>query len=355
MATVVACISAHFRSIAPTPAPDDASWHNDAEDGSRRVQSIIPADVVLVASILGHCARTPSLVASRIRHLMCIDAIGPALSSAATAGWLFLNSNIAIALVGGFTGAIGGALGAQRIAERSRKRDERLKELRQTNAAIMVAHTICNAALALKKQHVQPMRAAFLKSKADLAEFKRQRDAKQIAPDQEFHVQMELSTYPAPALPIETLKRIVFQELSAVGRPLALVAAIDQSLIGLSAAIEQRDRLIQKFAAGEIPEETHPHFYFGLPLPGGHLHKEYPDLVEAIFSYNDDVAFFSYQLCNDLMKHGAKVKEGLTKNPSKRSPNVSEIDFSGPLKSGLLPPESQYRDWVNAFVERPEK
>lgn len=286
---------------------------------------------------------------------MCIDLTTSFLSSVAAAGWKFLNSDIAIAFVGGFTGAIGGALGAQRIVERSRKREERLKELRYTNAAIMVAHTSCNAALALKKQHVQPMRDVFLKLRGDLEAFKEKRNAKQIAPDVEFHLQMDMRTYPAPILPIETLKHVVFQELSTVGRPLALVAVIEQSLNGLSSAIAKRDQLIQKFASGEIPENNHAHYYFGLPLQGGNLNQEYPDLVEAIYSYTDDLAYFSYQLCNDLMKHGAKVREALTKKPSKQLPNVNEADFSGPLKSGLLPPDSQYSDWMNAFVERHEK
>ncbi len=286
---------------------------------------------------------------------MCIDSITSVLSSAATTGWQFMNSNIAVAVIGGFAGAIGGALGAQRIVEHSRKREERLKELRYTNAAIMVAHTICNAALALKKQHVKPMREAFLQSRKELDEFKEQRRAKQVAMDAEFHLQMDMRTYPAPILPIETLKHIVFQELSAVGRPLALVAVIEQSLIGLTGAIAKRDQLIQRFAAGEIPEINHAHYYFGLPLPGGSQNQEYPDLVEAIYSYADDLAFFSYQICKDLMKHGAKVREALTKRPSKQLPNVSEADFSSPQESGLLPPESQYGDWVNAFVERPEK
>lgn len=286
---------------------------------------------------------------------MCIDSIAPLISSSATAGWKFLNSNIAIAFIGGFAGAIGGALGAQRIVERSRKREERLKELRHTNAAIMVANTICNAALALKKQHVQPMREAFLESTEDFEVFKEKRNAKQIATDVAFHLQMDMRTYPAPTLPIDTLKHLVFQELSAVGRPLALVAVIEQSLISLTGAIAKRDQLIQRFASDEIPESNHAHYYFGLPLAGGHVNREYPDLVEAIYSYVDDLAFFSYQLCNDLMKHGAKVREALTKKRSKQLPNVSEADFSGPLKSGLLPSESQYGDWVNGFVERSEK
>jgi hypothetical protein len=286
---------------------------------------------------------------------MSIDSLTSALFSIGTGGWQFLNSNLAIAFIGGFAGAIGGALGAQRIAERSRKREERLKQLRYTNAAIMVAHTICNAALALKKQHVQPMRENFLKSKAELEAFKAKRDAGQIAPDVEFHIRMDLRTYPAPIVPIDTLKHIAFQEVSAVGRPLALVAVIEQTLIGLRNAITRRDQLIRKFESGEIPENRHAQYYFGLPLQGGYVNQELPDLVEAIYSYTDDLAFFAYQLCSDLMKHGVKVREALTSKPSKRVPHVSEADFSGPLKSGLIPPASQYADWVNSFVEKTEK
>jgi hypothetical protein len=286
---------------------------------------------------------------------MCVDSLTSALSSAANTGWQFLNSNLAIAFIGAFAGAIGGALGAQRIAERSRKREERLKELRYTNAAIMVAHTICNAALSLKKQHVQPMREGFLKAKAHLEAFKAKRDAGEIAKDVEFHVQMDMRTYPAPIVPIETLKHIAFQEISAVGRPLALVSVIEQSLIGLTAAIAKRDQLIQSFASGAIPEQSHANYYFGLPLQGGHVNQEFPDLVEAIYSYVDDLAFFSSLLCSDLMKYGTKVREALVKRSPKQVPHVSEADFSGPVKSGLMPPDSQYSDWLNAFVERSEK
>lgn len=286
---------------------------------------------------------------------MCLDSLPSVLSSAANTGWQFLNSNLAIAFIGGFAGAIGGALGAQRIAERSRKREERLKELRYTNAAIMVAHTICNAALSLKKQHVQPMREGFLKAKADLDAFKAKRDAGEIAGDVEFHVQMDMRTYPAPIVPIETLKHIAFQEISAVGRPLALVSVIEQSLIGLTSAIAKRDQIIRSFASGAIPEQSHANYYFGLPHQGGHVNQEFPDLVEAIYSYVDDLTFFSSLLCSDLMKHGAKVREVLVKESRKQVPHVSEADFSGPVKSGLMPPESQYSDWLKGFVERSDK
>jgi hypothetical protein len=260
-----------------------------------------------------------------------------------------MNSNFAIAFIGGFAGAIGGALGAQRIVERSRQREERLKELRFTNAAIMIAHTICNSALALKKQHVQPMRESFLKAVADFEALKTKRNAGQMA---EFHLEMDMRTFPAPTIPIETLKHIAFQELSTVGRPLALISVIEQSIIGLTAAIEKRDQIIKNFKNGDIPENNYTHYYFGLPNQKGHVNHEYPDLIEVIHSYVDDLALFSYILSKDFMTHGTKVREILIKKYSKQVPHVSEADFSRAVKSGLMPPDTPYKDWLNSFVER---
>ncbi|HEX2541149.1 MAG TPA: hypothetical protein VHM00_08710 [Caldimonas sp.] len=281
-----------------------------------------------------------------------MDSLLNGISSVWAAASTFLNSNLVIAFVGGLTGAVGGALGAQRIVESSKKREERLRELRYTNAAIMVSFSICNAALAIKKQFVQPMWDAFQRSKRDLQDFQTQRQAGQVAPATEFHLQMDMNTFPAPVVPLESLKHIAFQELSIVGRPLALVAVIEQSLKGLAVAVEKRDLTIQRFASGEIPEKLQANFYFGLPLPGGHRHEEYPDLVEGIHSYVDDVAFFSALLCSDLMKHGALVRVALTRRFGGQAPKVSSVDFSGPRQSGLVPPDSQYEDWLKAFVER---
>ena len=111
----------------------------------------------------------------------------------------------------------------------------------------------------------------------------------------------------------------------------------------------------EKFATGEFPKEQHVQRYLGLPLPEGHVHQEFPDTVEAIGSYVDDIAFFSHLLCKDLMKHGEKVRTALHSKPSKRVPRVTEVDFSGPLNSGLMPDEAAYSDWANAFVEREER
>jgi len=265
--------------------------------------------------------------------------------------WQWLNSNLSIAFVGGLTGAFGGALGAQRIFERSKQRDEWLRELRNTNAATMVAFSACNAALATKKQHVEPLRTGFKEAHAALLKFQAERASGQRQGNAEYHVPLDLRVFPAPVVPIETLKNLAFEKLSAVGRPLALVSVLEQSLAGARDAIAKRELLVQRFANGAIPENLTAHFYFGLKLPNGHLSQEHPDLVEAIYSYMDDIAFFSSLLCTDLIAHGNRLHAAFSKRFGKGAPSVGTVDFSGPKKSGLIPPDSQYNDWLRAFTE----
>lgn len=265
--------------------------------------------------------------------------------------WGIMNSNFAIAFIGGLTGAFGGALGAQHIAERSKRREELLKELRNTNAAIMVAFSICNAALALKKQHVQPMYEKFGKDKEALRLFKEQRAAGQRQGSAEFRFVADMRTFPAPVVPIATLEQLVFEKISAYGRPLALVSVLNQSLISLRDAIAKRDLFIHRMTTGAISAEQVPQYYFGMTLPTGDINQEHPDLVEAIHSYVDDVGFFSALLCGDLVKHGQTVRTGFTKKFGKAAPEVSTADFSGPRSKGLLPSDGQYTDWLKGFKE----
>lgn len=267
--------------------------------------------------------------------------------------WQWMNANFSIAFVGGLTGAFGGALGAQRIVERTRQREEWLRELRNTNAATMVAFSACNAALATKKQHTEPLRKKFNEAKEALLKFQAERASGQRQGNAEYHVELDLKVFPAPVVPIETLKDLVFQRLSAVGRPLALVSVLEQSLAGARDAVAKREALVQRFATGQIPEQLTAHFYFGLKLPNGHVSQEHADLVEGVYSYVDDIAFFSALLCSDLMEHGERLRAAYVKRYGNDAPQVSKVDFAGPKGSGLIPPDSQYSDWLRAFA-RPD-
>lgn len=286
---------------------------------------------------------------------MPVDSLTDALSSAANIGWTFLNSNVVIAFFGGMAGAIGGALGAQRIAQKAQKREELLKELRHTNAGITISHTICNSALALKKQHVKPMRESFLKDQSELEEFEIKRESGEVSEHEKFKFEPNMRTFPSPTLPVESLKHIAFQEISPTGRPLALVAMIEEALVELTSSIEKRDRLIRSFARGDIPENLLSYYYFGRPMEDGKVNQEIPDLVEAIYSYVDQLAFFSYQLCNDLTEHGKNVRKSLREKSPKEAPHVVEADFSRAFESGLMPTSDEYEDWLSMFMHTKNK
>jgi hypothetical protein len=79
----------------------------------------------------------------------------------------FLNSNFFTAIAGACAGAFAGAYGAQRIVARGKEKEELLAEIRNTNAATVVALGICNTFLAIKKQHVKRLKETFERQKAD--------------------------------------------------------------------------------------------------------------------------------------------------------------------------------------------
>lgn len=278
----------------------------------------------------------------------CMSLLTTYANEMLNAVWSGLNSNFSTALLGSLAGACAGAVAAQKIAERSKQREELLKELRNVNAAIMVAFSACNTALRLKKQHIQPIFEKFVQDKKALQEFR----SKKPHGTATFELVVDLRVFEAPLIPTDTLKDLVFNRISAYGRPLSLVSILDESVLGIRAAITKRAKMVERFQDGSISKAELPKFYFGLPLPSGDTNQEYPDLVEAIHSYIDDIAFFSALLSSDLVAHGNQIHKAFTKRFGKGAPNISTADFSRPREIGLLPPDSQYQDWINGFSMR---
>lgn len=262
---------------------------------------------------------------------------------------VFFNSSFTTSLVGALAGAYAGARAAQVITERAKEQEQLIAQIRATNAATMVAFSAVNAGIATKRQHVQPMHEEYQRAKAELETFKQQRATGQRQGNMEYRFIADLRIFPTPSVPLEILKDLVFQKISAYGRPLALVTVIEQSFRGLREAIARRDALVHRFASGQIPKELVQNFYFGMPLPNGDTNQEYPDLVHAIHSYTDDVIFFSALLCTDLIAHGEMTRNSLLKKFGGDPLKVSTVDFAGPISKGLIPPDTQYTDWLNAF------
>jgi hypothetical protein len=133
-----------------------------------------------------------------------------------------VNSNFTSALAG----ALAGALVAHRIADRANQRESLLKELRRTNAAIMLCFSIVNAGLALKRQFVASVYADYKAQAAALEAFKSRRAAGLIPKDEAFNFQADLRTLQMPLLPIDLLRTQVIDGISLAGRPLTAAMSL---------------------------------------------------------------------------------------------------------------------------------
>jgi hypothetical protein len=263
-----------------------------------------------------------------------------------------INSAFAISLVGAIAGAYAGAVAAQRISERNKERAEYQVQIRNTNAAITLSFMICNAAIALKKQHTKELCEGYFKQKDELAGVLKQRKANALASDIPFHFQANFQSVPFPAVPIDALSALVYEKLSVSRRPLALVASLSGALSSLGDVIANRDALIAKFKKN-LPQERSPllpALYFGLPYDGGNVSTEYPDTITGLQHLVDDVIYFSQLLCKDLEAHGAKVLGDFMSRFKQVHEQINSIvDF--PDSDGLIPDDGQYAEWLRGFMK----
>jgi hypothetical protein len=258
----------------------------------------------------------------------------------------FFNSVFFTSIAGSLAGAFFGAYAAQRIAERGKYRDQLLKELRDTNAAITLAASICNSLLSMKKQHIKGLKEQYDAGRKSLDEFMVARRAGRIAPNVEFRFDADLQTLTLPAMPADILQVEVLEKISARARPIALTTTLRQSLNGLGEMLEKRNHLIESYKASGKP--LSPANYFGLPQ-GGNVNADYPSALHGIYSQTNDGIFFSHLLMQDLMDHGTQTAREFKKRFGKGAPQVRKADFTKAAQDGLMPNPDDYKDWMTMF------
>ncbi|CAN5168279.1 hypothetical protein BH10PSE10_BH10PSE10_02920 [soil metagenome] len=273
----------------------------------------------------------------------------------ATAKWIagqeaVLNSNFTTSIIGALAGAFFGAWGAQKIAEKAKRRDDLLKEIRNTNAAIMLAFAICNSVIALKKQHVKSLKEQLDNQRIAFAchNVRELLAGKRLI----FTIQFNLMTLSSLHLPLEVLEDQIFEKLSLVGRPLALMAQVRQSAMSLEDSNSNRNELVREFRKRPKGDQAKLLAdYLGVPLPGSRLtDQNYADYVNAIFSQTDDLIAFSRMLAEDLIAHGESLSKKFKSEFGIGIP-IHKPAFEKPEVVTLLPDESNYSDWREMFVK----
>ena len=204
----------------------------------------------------------------------------------------FLNSNFFTAIAGACAGAFAGAYGAQRIVARGKEKEELLAEIRNTNAATVVALGICNTFLAIKKQHVKRLKETFERQKADYLARAHQYKIGELPPGNiapPLLFDLQVLVLPPFDLPLNTLRHQIFEKISLSNRrALMLVTSLTETVHGLNTSINNRNRLIASYHAEGMSSDDLLPLYFGLRQPSTHvINKTYPDLIDALYRQTD--------------------------------------------------------------------
>lgn len=283
------------------------------------------------------------------------DALTPLISWEAINS--FCNSTFTTSLVGALAGAFAGAVAAQNVADKSKRRDELIKEIRNTNTAIALTFSIFNLMFAIKKQCVAALKINYDEEKDRYLNYHAKLNNGQHQNLEPYALKFDLRGMSVTSPPTKVLQDIVFTALSSIGRPVNLVAALEEAVGNLNISITKRNELIALFRTEQFPEGADfEHMYLGVPYRDGHINQEYGDIVAAIASYTDDAIFFSRLLCQDLREHGLKISSNFERLTKDRSPRITEVDFKLDRYDELLPAEEQYATWFTAFkpVQEPK-
>ncbi len=261
-----------------------------------------------------------------------------------------LCSPFTLALLGSLAGAFAGAVAAVRIVERRKLREELVKEIRNTNAAIMVSLGICNKALVLKKQHVLPLKAKFAADHAAYAEFVRQRRTGERQGNATPQIAVDTRAVPGLSFSTGTLQSLMFGKIAITGRALALMTTLAETAAWLLAANTQRNELVDRMRRLAPGAAELPSLYFGVPSPTGQANRAYPDAVAAMASRTDEMIFFSATLCDDLLAHGRQLRATFVERFGRKdAPPLNGVDLSAERAAGLMPPEANYSEWLNGL------
>lgn len=262
-----------------------------------------------------------------------------AASSLVTEAWQLMNSNFFTALAGAFAGAGG----ATWIAARNERRRLLLEEIRNTNAAILLASSIGNQFCNVKHQHVHSLKESYDKNLKDYEEFRSKVGRGDVSQGQIFDLEFNLVVFPPVSVPIVNLKTLLLEKISVTGRPLLLVENLSQCIDAFNLAAENRRQAISRFHANKDSKDMQLCIYFGLPDKDGNVDKSYPNIINSMFRDTNYCLIFSKFLCEDLNEHGKELAQSYGRS----APKIHKAKFSKMEQEGMMPDSSLYPDWVN--------
>ncbi len=261
----------------------------------------------------------------------------------------FFNSQFISSLIGALVGAFAGAAAAHRSAQESKERERLDDQIRAINVVITAAAIVCNTLGSLKKQKISAIYKNFHDQRI---EFERLISNASPPPDT---VTFDFQRIEIPFIPTDVISKHSYETLSLSGVQLGLVTAILNAQEALNSSIKIRQNIIDRFRASSSETDLSKAFtYFGV-RSGTVLDREYLSSIECINQYINDSIFYSSQLCEELMKHGNRIRNNYTETHKSKIMKVAHVDFSEAQKIGLIPDEAYYENWLSGFVDAPKE
>lgn len=252
-----------------------------------------------------------------------------------------------------FTAAFGAFAGAF-AASRAHNKRTIIAELNALSAAHELSVAIANMFLALKRQHVVPLKEDFERIKAAYANHRTMVRAGQSLA-QPFHFVADFRSLSPLATPQVALEKMIFEKTLVRGRALAALVTLVASIDGLSLSIKARNEMIESRRSAQWNDQERLEFLLGLRTPSGIIDERFPSNIAAITAQTDDCIFYAKTLAADLARYANNLrwKEGWLYRL--RVPRIDETDWSYPQKMGLMPKDTDFENWLRGFQRRPTR
>jgi hypothetical protein len=241
--------------------------------------------------------------------------------------------------------AFGALIGAF-LTSRSQGKRRLIEELRAIHAAYTICFSIGNKALAIKRQHIRPMKAKF---DGDTSAY----DAWMENPTGPLSLDLDLRNLSRLRFAGATLERVVFEKCSLGHKGLAAVLSLEDATDDLNSSIDYRNNLIFDFQKNT--PQTHKE---KIALYVGAYSDEKVDLrfannIAALLHQADDCIFFGMLLSLELYRFERKLRARNWWKYRLEVPRQYPADWTLARTENLIPDGSQYTDWLRGFKRPP--
>jgi hypothetical protein len=175
--------------------------------------------------------------------------------------------------------------------------------------------------------------------------------------DGPFHFIADFKTLPQTKAPLNALEGLLYDDISMRGRGLAAMAGLVAAEYGLRAAIDARTDLIKEVKGDvERSDEATLALYLGLRNKANVTDDRFASNVEGIHLLTDCCIFFSHLIVDELVAYGNRLlKRYRWRLFGKGRSRFKPVDWTVARQSGLLPPKSEFKDWLRGFPKVPTR